>query len=133
MKTFLSASSFTLLASLATSVVAQAEGVYCKVSHESNGNTFKIGIFDVPSISTSTICGHFNDQLTSDSGRNNVNIANSLQCETPTSSYMDFSVTLDKQPPQAQLEVIVGALTEAFGSQGVNFDRTLCDLSQIPT
>ncbi|KAF8531888.1 hypothetical protein JB92DRAFT_2824836 [Gautieria morchelliformis] len=46
---------------------------------------------------------------------------------------MSLTVTLDKQPPAVQLQALTNGITAAFGTAGVSFPSSVCDLSGVPS
>jgi len=119
---------FVLLMST-ISATATVDG--CSVSHTTNANVFRVVLHQVPSVSASTVCGHFQDQLNSLGDQNGIDLVD-LQCQTESGS-MNFTAYLNKQSPQAQLEILEEGLRNAFGGQGLVFSTGQCNIAGIPS
>jgi hypothetical protein len=116
----------------------------CLVTHNSQGNLFVIQVQDIPDVSQSTICGQsaldighsaeaFSVNIVGGSDDDDDDDGDGVQCNTDDDAEtMALSVTFDKQPPNVQLDALVDGITTAFGSQGVSFDPSVCDISSIP-
>ncbi|KAF8848458.1 hypothetical protein BDZ45DRAFT_732920 [Acephala macrosclerotiorum] len=105
----------------------------CSVTAEDNGNRFDISVTSVPAISSSSICGQWNSDLITSANSAGIQIPESLACNTDSSAAtLEGTVTLNKQSPTVQAEALLGALNEAFGSQGFD-ENNGCDVSGIPT
>src|SRR5262249_40426264 len=103
------------------------------VTHNSSGNLFVIKVPGVPGVSQSTICGHSADDIKQAASAFSTNVVGGINCSTDNNAAtMALSVTFDKQSPSVQRSALVNGITAGFGSQGVNFDPNVCDLTGIP-
>jgi hypothetical protein len=125
------------LAGYATLASATATVNQCSVIHGSSGNSFTINVSGVADASESTICGHSNDDITSSASSFTTNVVSNVDCHTAffggDQNTMSLTVTLDKQSPAVQLQALTNGITAAFGTAGVSFPSSVCDLSSIPT
>lgn len=108
----------------------------CSVTHGSSGNSFTISVAGVADASESTICGHSPSDIHSSASSFSTNVVSSVDCHTASfggdQNTMSLTVTLDKQSPAVQLQVLTNGITAAFGTAGVSFPSSVCDLSGIP-
>ena len=122
---------------LTSSVAATANVDQCSVAHTSSGNTFSIHVSDVPDVSVSTICGHSASDIESAASSFSTNVIGDIQCGTidngDNENTMSMVTTFDKQSPSVQLEALENGIVAGFGTQGVNFTSSVCNLSGIPT
>jgi hypothetical protein len=126
-------SALTIIATGVELVTAMATVNSCSVSHNSSGNLFVIGVINVSSVSQSTICGHSATDIGQAASAFSTNVVGGINCFTNNpATTMSLSVTFDKQSPSVQRSVLVDGITAGFGSQGVNFDANVCNLSGIP-
>jgi hypothetical protein len=106
-----------------TSVLATPDVYYCSYDHGilgSNGNSFSISVSSVPEVSQSSICGSFERDLKSQTSANGVNIDIALDCSTDNGlAELYARVTLNKQSPSMQGNLLIAALRQAFGTQGL--------------
>ncbi|OCT46307.1 hypothetical protein CLCR_01341 [Cladophialophora carrionii] len=101
------------------------------------GNLFTIHIENVPDVSESTICGHSDSDIHSAADSFSTRVTSVIACSTSRvgndQNFMDLNVRFDKQSPSVQLSALQNGITAAFGSQGVDFDASKCDISGIPS
>jgi hypothetical protein len=127
----------TCLAGYATVATATATVNQCSVVHGGSGNSFTINVAGVADASESTICGHSDNDIHSAAASFTTNVVSNVDCHTAffggDQNTMSLTVTLDKQSPSVQLQALTNGITAAFGTAGVSFPSSVCDLSGIPT
>jgi len=105
-----SAAPYLIALSLSATVGAAMEMDACGVTHNAGagGNQFSMSWVDVPSQSSTTVCGHFNDQLRSRLSDAGMKIRGSITCATDGQSQtMITQLTLDKQSCVSQAALII--------------------------
>lgn len=104
----------------------------CSISHNSGngGNQFTMSWSGVPSISQSTICGHFSSDVSGLISSNGMQQIGSVSCLTDGSN-MTTQLTINKQPCSSEANVIVEAMQEALGSAGSLGSGTVCTFTGV--
>ncbi|KZM27283.1 uncharacterized protein EKO05_0005565 [Ascochyta rabiei] len=117
---------------LALSGSAQADMVMsgCAIQHKAGngGNAFTIFWSGVPAASTSTICGHFDEDLTGITTSQKIQKLGD-KCSTDNAGGMSTVVTLNKQSCLTQANAIIEAARKALGTGGTFDDTNTCNFA----